>query len=257
MKWVINICIFGLLAALAGCQSTPTVTNNAATGLDPSLLSPIQFAGFSVSGLVTPAMLERYFNARVLIGSKDADAYDFLALDVGQEQKRFHVETVAQYLAARRQGAAPATTFDMSMDSFFVQAAAAGVFLQRAQPAKTNLLGQTSLLNLTAADLHLGSPEGHVSVADKRRLMDCQRDRSIRHVKHLKPNEWQFATADQDYILELIAVGDVNHDGYQDWLLVVTEYYRGGSGRSYSPYWCDGKPDKTGAWAARAVPWEN
>jgi hypothetical protein len=228
------------LMTVTGCKHDFASLGTEDSSASPRLLAPIEFTDFSVTGPVSSQGANQLLNERVKIGSADADAYEFLVRDEGQAQKRVQVETVAAYLAARRSGAYPYTTFDLAMDSFFEQAGSALVFFQRALPAKTNLLDHASLLNLSVSFVQspeeAGSERNARDVKNGLRLKDYARSHTIWGVHQTSPTKLQFTTGDMDYDVELLACGDYDHDGYEDGLLFVAAIHHEGSGRSYNAY---------------------
>lgn len=224
-----------MLASLTGCRHEVSGLTPATQPLSPALLAPIEFENFSVMGPVTARGVDQLFTERVKLGSAEADAYEFLGHDAGA--RRVRTETVAAYLKARNAGAYPYTTFDLSMDSFFVRTAAALVFLQQAQPAQTNLLARRSLLDLPAAVVHLSGQSGSERAVKRGfRIRDGERAGAIRGIRRSGPNELTLTAGDRDYVLELVALGDFDRDGFQDGLLLVAAYHREGSSRSFEVY---------------------
>ena len=232
--------IVALAMALTGCKHDFTSQSTEDQPGLPRLLAPIEFADFNVIGAVSKQGDDQLLSERVKIGSSDADAYDFLVKDAGQEQKRIHVENVAEYLAARKNGAYPYNTFDLSMDSFFERTASALVFLKQAIPPQTNFVNNISLLNLSVSFIYFpeeaGSERTDHDVRKGLRLRDYARNHTIWNLGQTSPTELKFTTGDMDYDIELVASGDFDHDGFQDGLLMVYAGHNGGSGFSYDVY---------------------
>ena len=231
---------FSLMTILTGCKHTRLDSKIDPQLAVPRLLAPIEFDDFNVVGPVTAKGVGHLMTERVKIGSADADAYDFLVRGEGQEQKRVHVETVAEYLQARKAGAYPYNTFDLSMDSFFERTASALVFLQQAQPAKTNYPNGTSLLNLSVSFVYFPEQDGIDRIANDVKsgllLKDYARNHTIWNVKKISLNEISFTTGLMDYDVELVACGDYDHDGFEAGLLYVIYHYHEGSGLGCCTY---------------------
>ena len=231
---------FGVLAVLTGCQHPNMDSNSEAQLAAPRLLSPVEYDDFNAVGPVTAKGVGHLMTERVKIGSSDADAYEFLVSGEGQEQKRVRAETVAEYLKARKSGAYPYNTFDLSMDSYFERTASSLVFLQQAEPAKTNYLFGASLLNLSVSFVLFPEQDGidriEHDVKNGLRLRDYARSHTIWNVKTISPNEISFTTGLLDYDVELVACGDHDHDGFEDGVLYVIYHYHEGSGLGYNTY---------------------
>ena len=195
--------------------------------LKPALLSPIHFHDFSVIGPVTSQGAKRLQREKIKVGSDSPDAYEFLAADPATGDNRVRTETVEEYLAARRKGAGPFTTFDITMDSFFVRAASALVFLERAVPARIKLMDRASFADLSVSFLNwTGTDEEEEllkkNVARGLTLRDYQRLGRIKRLK-ISPTELRFETPGMNYSITCtwLASGDFNHDGFEDGLIEV------------------------------------
>jgi hypothetical protein len=239
--WLQQFILFLAVGITAGCEQEPRDLTPTRVPAAPALLAPIAFTGFSVVGPVTPAGARQLMQATCKLGSDDPDAYQFLSLTAGTNQIRLRTRSIAEYLAARRKGAIPETTFDMAMDSFFDRASAALLFLRQAVPAKKDLLNNSPLANLPVSFLDWTGDNERIALQHDTALGMTLAD--YRHLKRIfswrQPGAlWAaFSQSGLDYSIETVAGGDFNHDGFQDRLLFEFVHYHDGSGFHYQPFW--------------------
>lgn len=183
---------------------------------------------------------------KVKVGSAEPDAYEFLVLPASRSVnsnpdqppdlpvigQRIRVETVEQYLAALKQGAAPFTTFDMAMDSWFRSTAATLKFLSHAAasalPLPVKLL---PALPVSILGYHDSEQEAELQQATAQgvTLSDYKLNGKLLKFQSTATT-LKFESTIQRYHLTELARGDYNHDGVEDSLVQVNWHYVEGSG---------------------------
>ncbi|NBU11827.1 MAG: hypothetical protein EBS84_22985, partial [Proteobacteria bacterium] len=122
---------------------------------------------FTKTGPITRSQAMGLFNEKVKLDSKDADDYAFLVLPAPPQAisnpaappalpvvgQRVRVETVAEYLAALKRGAAPFTTFDQAVDEVFRSTASTLKFLAEAVESRRSSLPAKLLEDLPVSVL--------------------------------------------------------------------------------------------------------
>lgn len=220
---------------VAGCKTSPT--NNPQAQIPPRLIEPLKFANFTVSELDQEGA-HSLINAKVYTGTTDTNAYHFLTLSSSNSL----VETVNEYRQAKQAGFSAQTTADISTESWFIDTDRVLSFMERAQSSRRSLFTAkdlkflpVSLLNWTEGGEHAElirlSEEGMT-------LNDCTRP-TAKHRIHslkLKDNGIMFSDDGCDYDVSELCRGDVDGDGYEDALVLIATYYRGGSGRAYQTF---------------------
>lgn len=226
-----SVCIISLCVALAGCQATGSRWV-AMDDLKPQLLAPIVFKDLSVTGYISPEGVQRL--AFEKLQSSQEDAYEFLAHPDSEVYVR--TETVDQYRKALAQGCRARTTFDITTESWFIDASQVLKFMEKARPAKTNCLAGFSLKNLPVGFLNWsGSGERETlqkAVRSGARLSDYAAAGKIGNLK-AQGERIEFDFKGIHYIVSKKACGDVDEDGFADLLISIAWYYREGSGRGY------------------------
>jgi hypothetical protein len=191
------------------------------------LLSHLEFGDGKV-GSVTQSSLPNLFNRKVSLGG-ESNGYDFLVMP--SSEHRLQVETVNQYLAALKNGAYPLTTFDITMDSWFLTAAGTLKFLERATPSRKSLLPD-SLVHLPSSvvfDRDQNAQEDQAAAGIKD-LVKAGKVKNLKTGKH----HIQFETDSEQIVIKELARGDFDGDGFEDGLVLVASYAIEGSGRGYS-----------------------
>jgi hypothetical protein len=219
-----NVCVFSLWADETKAAAFPR-----------RVIKPIEFVEGNVTGEVNDELLAKLLNRKLIVGAKDG--YEFLKKDADSDYLR--TETVAQYRKARAEGAGPWTTFDISMDGFFVNAGGVLRFLEKSKDAeksafKDNWMRQLSM-SLTG---WAGSDERLMHERDTAAgvsLADYARDKKIQF-KESSAKHLEFETEYRLYEVDWEASGDYDGDGFEDRLISVGWYYKGGSGRGYETY---------------------
>jgi hypothetical protein len=215
---------------MSGCRSLTS-----ADSVSAKVVGRIEFSSATLTGPIPRHQATNWWTAKLKIGSKDPDAYEFLTLSTNAQQTKLRVETCAEYTNAINQGAYAFTTPDMAMESWFIRAAGTLSFMESAKPS-THPLSHDFLTRLPVSVLGWsGSDEETQINADARKGMTLNeyakagKLNSFKHAAHMLT----FGTASKDYSIEELARGDVDEDGLEDALLFVTWHYREGSGRAY------------------------
>jgi hypothetical protein len=219
-----NVCGFSLWADETKAAAFPR-----------RVIKPIEFVEGNVTGEVNDELLAKLLNRKLIVGAKDG--YEFLKKDADSDYLR--TETVAQYRKARAEGAGPWTTFDISMDGFFVNAGGVLRFLEKSKDAeksafKDNWMRQLSM-SLTG---WAGSDERLMHERDTAAgvsLADYARDKKIQF-KESSAKHLEFETEYRLYEVDWEASGDYDGDGFEDRLISMAWYYKGGTGRGYDTY---------------------
>jgi hypothetical protein len=224
--------LFCLYFVLAGCVSPGRHPSQPADeALEPRLLEPLHFAEFSVVGTITPKGLEQL--SREKLRSSQPDAYEFLAHP--KTGRYIRTETVEQYLNALSAGYRTRTNFDLTTESFFKQAADVLQFMKKAQIARYNDMAGVSLKNLSVGFLGWsGSEEKEALERDATqglRLADYATSGRIQHL-HIKNGRLKFDYKNRHYIVDKVALGDINEDDHMELLVSIVWYYHESSGRS-------------------------
>jgi hypothetical protein len=181
-------------------------------------MKPLEFANFTVSDIHSQQGASNLMSEKLSMGENEPSSYEFLATNfVGN---RLHIETVNEYRAGIKAGYAPYTTFDMTMESWFVMASDTLGFMAKAQPSQHSYLDLDFLKQLPGSvlDLNTNGDWGHI------------------HGLKIKGNTATFSDDACDYCVEEVARGDFDRDGCEDSLVFISTYYRGGSGRSYQSF---------------------
>ena len=248
------------LGLLAACSS-PDAQNRFSTQ-QVRILTPLAFDRFTKTGPITRAEANSLFREKVKLDSKDADDYVFLVLPatppavrnptvppalpvVGQ---RVRVETVAEYLAALKRGAAPFTTFDQAVDEEFQTTATTLKFLSQSVESRHSLLPAKLLAELPVTVL------GYNDSDQKRELLNAaakgttlrdysQSGKLQRFVSTATTSK--FESPNRTYLLIELARGDFDADGFEDSLVEVNWRYGDGTGLGCSIFLVqrvEGKP---------------
>lgn len=220
----------GVLPLVAAIAVAPAAV---AGQCDYRLLQPLRFTDGAVGGCVNrtdiPALLAR----KVTVGA--TDAYEFLAAKNG---RRVRTENCGQYTAAVRRGAEAATTFDITMEGFFIRTCGALHALAAVKPARTSHLDGARLLDpqrLPVVLLPFVSPgearDLYAASVAQRSIGDLAPGRAV-----LKEPAPHALIVDYDGMrrhYDAIARGDFDGDGIEDLLVSAATHALGGSFRSY------------------------
>ena len=75
------------------------------SSIKPRIVQPFKFDGLTVSSFDEVPDVDSLFDQKISMGGQDG--YEFLRLDIEDNNSYVRVETAAQYLEMRRKGAAP------------------------------------------------------------------------------------------------------------------------------------------------------
>ena len=157
----------------------------------PKLVIPLEFEEFTVADLGQVSDLKSLYDAKISMG-KNVDAYEFLRRDLDDVNSYIRTETARQYLDARESGAGPYTTYDISMNSWFVQVVPVLVFVNQAVSSKQSHLTE-DLTKLPVSVLPwFGSDERkklEKDTASGLRIADYVSDGRITELERKEPNE--------------------------------------------------------------------
>jgi hypothetical protein len=240
VSFVALMVMLGLLTSCADLERQPP---NAPV----RLLAPLEFAGFTVHTNLTKEAASKLMREKVKVGSDDVEAYNFLALPASPPAnsnpaqppglpaigQRIRVETVEQYLAALKQGAAPFSTFDLSMNTHFYATAASLLFVAGATESRRSLLPTKLLTQLPASVLTFNESDQHGELepaARNRPTLDDYRLKGKLSRFQSTATSLTFESSDRRYLITELARGDYNRDGFEDSLILVYWHHEDGSG---------------------------
>lgn len=194
------------------------------------------FADGKVEGCINKRELDSLLNRKVLIGAPPSEsaAYEFLKRD----DERIRVENCNEYIEARAAGFSAFTTFDITMDSFFIRTCTVLAGLKESSPPKKDYMNIKNYPELEKFPVFL-LPVSSEDEADE--LMSASKEgRSFTdYIKsgeiRIKKSEKSFTLiyGDTDKSFELIAKSDFTHDGYADMLIFTASHSSSGSWRAY------------------------
>ncbi len=157
---------------LVGCKSLQSPRLSDLARIEPRLVQPLKFEGLTVSNLDEVRDINNLFPEKISMGGQDG--FVFLRLDLDDDESYVLTETTAQYLARRKRRVGPYTTYDLSMDSWFVSTAPTLVFLRASMPSKFSLLSD-DLMDLSVSILPwVGSEERTSLEADVEKGMSLR-----------------------------------------------------------------------------------
>lgn len=156
--------------------------------------------------------------------------------DDKDESKKVKIVTCKQYFDSRHNNFYARTTYDMSMESWFILDCNTLNFLKNSIPSKVSYLNDFVLLKDTIRYLPakliswgcVGSEE--CNKMNSKMLEDLGAELKIKVEDKFNLGLEYDGTANT---ITLLAWGDFNHDGIEDILLNVTHHYMGGTGRAY------------------------
>ena len=96
------------------------------SSIKPRIVQPFEFDELTVSSFDEVPDVDSLFDQKISMGGQDG--YEFLRLDLEDNESYVRVENAAQYLEMRRKGAEPFSTYDITMDSWFENIVPALVF---------------------------------------------------------------------------------------------------------------------------------
>jgi|GEM_PF-1920204 len=228
-----------------GTAATDSPSQSASSPL--RLISPLSLNRLTKPGPITRSQAMSLLKEKVKMNSKEADDYAFLVLPatpqaisnpaappaLPAEGRRVRVETVHAYLEALKQGAAPFTTVDMTVDEVFQATAATLKFLSQAVDARRSMLPANLLAELPVSILGFNDSDQERALkqatAKGLTLRDYSRSGKLQKFRPTAAS-LQFESANKTYHLTELARGDFNGDGLEDSLVAVSWHYRGGTG---------------------------
>ncbi|NBQ69170.1 MAG: hypothetical protein EBU46_10170 [Nitrosomonadaceae bacterium] len=252
-------CCVAVICLLTSCAS-PDVPSKSASPV--RLLAPLALDHFTKIGPITRSQAMGLFNEKVKLDSKNADDYAFLVLPAPPQAisnpaappalpivgQRVRVETVAEYLAALKRGAAPFTTFDQAVDEVFHSTAATVKFLNQSVESQRSLLPVKLLVELPVSVLGFNDTDQErelaTATAKGLRLSDYSRSGKLQKFVSTATT-LMFESPNRTYHLTELARGDFNGDGLEDSLVAVHWHYREGTGSGQSMFLVqrvEGKP---------------
>jgi len=206
------------------------------SSIKPRIVQPFKFDGLTVSSFDQVPDVDSLFDQKISMGGQDG--YEFLRLDLEDNKSYVRVETAGQYLEMRRKGAAPYTTYDITMDGWFKRIVPPLVFSRHSSASKRSLLGD-DLMDLSVSFLPwVGSEERIQLESDTAKgvsLEDYSKTGQITSVKKSE-NRISFETSGMRYSIDELVRGDYDGDGYEDSIIKCNMHYIEGTGRSYSCY---------------------
>ena len=170
----------------------------------------------------------------------DQDGFVFLRSDPDDGESYVLTETAAQYLVRRRRGADSYTTYDIAMESWFLEVVPTLVFMRVSKASKFSLLSD-DLMDLSVSFLDWVGSEQRASLesdtAKGMSLRDYLNKGKIKSLKKLK-NGISFEDDGIKMFISELARGDYDGDDYEDALINISNHYIGGMhhrpGISYS-----------------------
>lgn len=212
------------------------LTSQSYGACDYYLYQPLIFEVGKIEGCINKKDLDSLLNRKVQSGSSDSDAYEFLSKgDKGDE--RIRVENCNQYIEAKTRGFTAYTTFDMTMESFFIKTCTVLAGLKKSSPPKKDYMNIKSYPELDKFPAFLLpvaiQSEANELMSEGRTFRDYVKSGDIK-IKINKPEKWfSVIYGDMDKDFALIAKSDFNHDGYADMLIFTASHSLSGSWRAY------------------------
>lgn len=208
-----------------------------AEGLSVTLTKPLEFADGAVEGALDARALSALMSRPVPMGGNDAKGVELTSPDDGSKRT---VRTCKDYLGLKNRGWFAFTTYDTTMEGFFIGMCGLLEVISGACSARRSYVSNPAV---SVSDLSLLPPtvlpamtreqeeklrqlgKSGVTVAE---LIDPHAETT--HTSAFRA-EYQYAGMKQ--ILEETARGDFNCDGLEDVLVFAASYATGGSYRSY------------------------
>jgi len=156
-----------------------------------------------------------------------------------EDGNKVKVTTCREYLHYKDQDYNAFTTYDITMESWFILRSGTLEFLKTAWPSKVSYISDfdfrhsKKIIKYLPASLVLsfhGVSEEDIKGSEKRPLMTL-----APKIKGIIKDEYNLDLEYEDSYcyITLLAFGDYNHDGIEDMLLHVAHHYYMGSGRGY------------------------
>jgi hypothetical protein len=206
------------------------------SSIKPRIVQPFEFEELTVSSFDEVTDVDSLFDQKISMGGQDG--YEFLRLDLEDNKSYVRVETAGQYLEMRRKGATPFSTYDITMNSWFVRILPPLVFSKHSRASKRSLLGD-DLMDLSVSFLPwFGSEERIRLESDTAKgfsLTDYLKNGRIKSVKKSE-NSISFETSGMRHSIDELVRGDYDGDGYEDSIIKHNEHYIEATGRSYTCY---------------------
>jgi hypothetical protein len=230
---VIKVLILLFLTSL-GCSN---ISFNRNKSFPVGIKKPLVFLNESFEGSISKDKIDRLLKLKVSMGNiNTSEQYYFLT---SKEGKRISASTSTEYLEAKRKGAYPKTTADISMDSWFRHVTGTLKFASECKPSiqrqwKNDIL---EILPVTLLNW-VGSDEREKLEKDSANGINLKLYMSRGNINKWKPkpNELSFSHNGVAYNIEILATGDHDNDGNEDLLAMAGYHYEGGSGRGYQLY---------------------
>ena len=206
------------------------------SSIKPRIVQPFEFEELTVSSFDQVPEVDSLFDQKISMGGQDG--YEFLRLDIEDYKSYVRVETAGQHLEMKRKGAAPYTTYDITMDSWFKRIVPPLVFAKHSSASKRSLLSE-DLMDLSVSFLPwFGSEERIRLESDAAKgvsLEDYSKTGRITSVKRSE-NSISFETNGMRHSIDELVRGDYDGDGYEDSIIKCNMHYIEGTGRSYTCY---------------------
>ena len=217
-------------------QTKDSSNNEVEYPLKPRLITPIKFAEFTVNSLDDVQDVSTLLDAKISVGNGEGQSYEFMRLKENDPDSYLSTQTANEYFDAIKRDAFPMTTYDITMDSWFVQVVPVLEFIKQARPSKQSLMVD-ELIDLSVQVIP------YIGIDEKKRieedsaasltLSDYVERGVISLNKGDSDNEISFNTKSLKIFITEHARGDYNHDGYEDSLISIAMHYLQGSGRNY------------------------
>ena len=232
--------IFFACCLLFGCSNelSENQISRSEGKIPPRLIAPIEFKDFTANDLT--GGLDALFDAKISIGEGQGQSYEFMRLKFDDPDSYLITETANQYLDAKKRGAMPMTTYDITMSSWFNGVVPVLVFLKECKYSNMSFMVD-DLMDLSVSFLPwVGSDEREQLESDSAAgltLRNYLKKELISEVPRESDFEIGFKMQNRyELVVTEHARGDYDGDGYEDSLITVAKVYLEGSGRDYSAY---------------------
>jgi hypothetical protein len=219
-------------ATILACLLCGFCPRGAHAACDYYLYKPLQFADGKVQGCVGRDGLESAFRRKVKIGTDQDDGYEFLSGE--------RVMNCGDYVKAKKKGLEANSTFDKSMESFFIGTCGALAGMRGSIVPKKDYVDIKTYPALEKFPVFLlpaysGDEEAELLAASNggKNLKDYSLSKKIEIKKTDKNLAFEGIYDDMARSFELVAKGDFNGDGYADLLVFTASYSRTGTFRAY------------------------
>jgi len=219
-------------ATILACLLCGLYPRGAHAGCDYYLYKPLQFADGKVQGCVSKKEVAAAFGRKVKIGTDQDDGYEFLSGE--------RVMNCSDYIKAKNKGLEAKSTFDKSMESFFIGTCGALAGLRGSLVPKKDYVDIKTYPALEKLPVFLlpaysGDEEAELLAASNqgKNLKEYTLSKKIEINKMDKNLAFEVIYDDMARSFELVAKGDFNRDGYADLLVFTASYSRTGTFRAY------------------------